>query len=495
MSRSIAEEVTSFQDERPTALGRRKATLQRRARAYRAVDLVTLLLSTGVAILLTPGTAGSSDLAWVVAYVVLTLVVLEARGFYSVRMHDSPLDTLARLFAATSISAMSLTFVWALTTSDPDITSSVLRIWVFSLVFLSAARLGITLDRRSALRRGEAGTNTLIIGSGRVGHRIARRLLERPELGLRPIGFLDKDPLITDVDGDPRLVVLGASWDLERVVHDNDVEHVIVTFSTAPHSVVLGLVRRCRQMGIEVVIVPRLFEEMNNRVEVEHIGGLALLRAAQIDPRGWQFGIKYAIDKVVAGLALFVVSPIFGGIALAVKLTSPGPVYYRQERVGVNGRRFDMLKFRTMTGDPETGGQADAAWAAAITGGEGSVGKVVPVRDRRTSIGKLLRGLSLDELPQLINVVRGDMSLVGPRPERTDYVEAFKGHIYRYGDRHRVRSGLTGWAQVQGLRGETSLEDRVEWDNYYIENWSLWLDLKIVLLTIPALFSYARKGG
>jgi lipopolysaccharide/colanic/teichoic acid biosynthesis glycosyltransferase len=182
--------------------------------------------------------------------------------------------------------------------------------------------------------------------------------------------------------------------------------------------------------------------------------------------------------------------------ALAVRCSLGRPILFRQQRVGLDGHAFDMLKFRTMHGAPGEHGEADAAWAALVLAGEAArpaAGRRGAGDSRRSRVGNVLRKLSLDELPQFWNVVRGDMSLVGPRPERSHYVEQFEGVVYRYGDRHRVKSGLTGWAQVHGLRGETSLADRIEWDNFYIENWSFWLDLKIMVMTLPALVG--RRGG
>ena len=191
------------------------------------------------------------------------------------------------------------------------------------------------------------------------------------------------------------------------------------------------------------------------------------------------------LSRVRALSPLRPVLPLLLAAALAVRLTSPGPVLFRQERVGLDGHVFEMLKFRTMMVAPP-GVENDAAWAARMIGTEAAPAAEGGV-DRRTPIGRVLRRWSLDELPQLLNVARGDMSLVGPRPERTGYVRAFEQHVYRYGDRHRVKSGLTGWAQVNGLRGDTPLEDRVEWDNYYVESWTPWLDLKILLMTPMAV--------
>ncbi len=251
-------------------------------------------------------------------------MILEGRGFYALRLHQSPVDQMARIFAATSIAAMVLTFAHTILDNEPQLADQTLRLWTFALVFLGAGRLGISFDRQRALRRGETGLNTLIVGSGSVGHLIASRLIARPELGLRPIGFLDKDPLIDNTGERDGLPVLGASWDLPDVVQRYNVEQVIVTFSTAPHAVMLNLIRRCRELGVEVVVVPRLFEEVNNRVEVEHLGGVPLLRAATVDPKGWQFAFKYGFDRVVAGIGIVAISPLLATLALAVRLSSPG---------------------------------------------------------------------------------------------------------------------------------------------------------------------------
>jgi lipopolysaccharide/colanic/teichoic acid biosynthesis glycosyltransferase len=211
------------------------------------------------------------------------------------------------------------------------------------------------------------------------------------------------------------------------------------------------------------------------------------------NPRGWMFSVKYAIDRVVAAIALLAVAPLLGAIALAVLVTSGRPIFFRQARTGRDGAHFDILKFRTMRGRPDQNGDANAAWAERILEGTGLTAPAGSEENRRTPLGSLLRRCSLDELPQLWNVVRGDMSLVGPRPEVAHHAALFENAIYRYPDRYRVKSGLTGWAQINGLRGDTSLADRIEWDNFYIENWSIWLDLKILLLTLPALLGFGGE--
>jgi exopolysaccharide biosynthesis polyprenyl glycosylphosphotransferase len=372
-----------------------------------------------------------------------------------------------------------------------------IRFWLFAATLSASARLGLhtaeQVTRRARSRVADGAT--LIVGAGRVGHLAAQRLLSEPQLGLRPIGFLDKEPLGVQAVGETELPVLGASWDLEAVVAEHDVQQVLVAFSTAPSHVVLDLVRRCWRIGVSVMVVPRLYEVEGRRTRTEHLGALPVVSLHPSDPRGWQFSVKYALDRVVAAVGLLVLSPFLAALALAIVLDSGRPVFFRQRRIGRDSNAFDMLKFRTMHGDPVAAGEHDEAWAARTLGRtQPAAPEPLGPLDRRTRVGALLRKFSLDEVPQLWNVVRGDMSLIGPRPERDHYVERFEDAIYRYPDRHRVKSGLTGWAQVNGLRGETSLADRIEWDNFYIENWSFWLDLKILVKTIPAMLAGRGAG-
>jgi exopolysaccharide biosynthesis polyprenyl glycosylphosphotransferase len=222
-----------------------------------------------------------------------------------------------------------------------------------------------------------------------------------------------------------------------------------------------------------------MYEAINERVAVDHVGGLPLLSLRQTDPHGWRFTVKHALDRVIATILLVLLAPLMTVIAIAVRASSPGPVFFRQRRVGRDGREFDVFKFRTMREFNSVGGFVPP---------EGCAPGGVEGEDRRTPIGRWLRGTALDELPQFLNVLRGEMSVVGPRPERPEYVARFDAEIDHYRDRRRVKSGITGWAQVNGLRGQTSIADRVEWDNYYIENWSLRLDFRIMLLTIAEMF-------
>jgi lipopolysaccharide/colanic/teichoic acid biosynthesis glycosyltransferase len=227
--------------------------------------------------------------------------------------------------------------------------------------------------------------------------------------------------------------------------------------------------------------VPRLYEKSTEHVTVVPLGGLPVVARRTPNPKSWQFALKHAVDRAAAAVALLLLAPVLGALAIGVWVSSGLPILYRAERIGRDGGRFDMLKFRSMLPMSEAERTNLIIDAETGTGGFGAV-------DRRTRFGAFLRRTSLDELPQLFNVLKGEMSLVGPRPERTEYVEVYEKTVPRYEDRHRVKSGITGWAQVSGLRGRSSLADRAEWDNHYIENWSLWLDFKIMLLTLGAVF-------
>jgi exopolysaccharide biosynthesis polyprenyl glycosylphosphotransferase len=246
--------------------------------------------------------------------------------------------------------------------------------------------------------------------------------------------------------------------------------------------------QRCEEAGIGISLVPRLYEYMTDRATIEHIGGLPLVSPRRIRTQSWQFTVKYAVDRVVAATLLVLLSPLLAILAVGVVISVGWPVLFRQTRVGLRGREFEIYKFRTMTHMPtEAPPLMDALMMNVAPGG-------VEGADRRTRFGSIMRRLSLDELPQLINVVKGDMSLIGPRPERPQFVEIFERTVSRYDDRHRVKPGITGWAQIHGLRGKTSITDRVEWDNYYLENWSLWLDLKILVTTLFVVGQHSKQA-
>lgn len=468
----------------PVIAGSHALRVRRRGRLalFILIDALAITLASVAVTLRADVVMTRESLSWMVLFDLLALLGLTHRGFYRVGMGGSLLDEMGRLLGVTATVGAAIMVLRVMLAPGPDVGGETVRLWAFMTVYLAAGRVAVSFQLRRRHRAGGA-LPTLIVGAGRVGGLVGARLLGNRQLGLLPIGFLDDDP-IADSVGRPPLPLLGKTRDLEAAVSAHDVAHVVICFSAVTHEVLLDVVRRARRLGVGVSLVPRLFEEVTRRVAVGHVGGIPLLQVDQPDPRSWPFAVKYALDRIVAAVALVCLAPLMLLLALTVKLTSPGPILYRQRRVGLDGHEFDILKFRTMFHTPEAAVEPDENVAHAMLRQESPSLH----GDRRTPVGVWLRRFSLDELPQIINVVRGDMSLVGPRPERPSLAENFQLQIYRYGERHRVKSGMTGWAQVHGLRGQSSLADRAEWDNYYIENWSLWLDFKILLLTIPALF-------
>jgi exopolysaccharide biosynthesis polyprenyl glycosylphosphotransferase len=461
-----------------TAKRRQRAT--RRQRRMLLLDVA--MLAAGVAFSAAATVASTSyrpSFAWILVYPLLVLGLLAARGMYVLRLRSGILEEGRRILSATALAAMAVITLQVVRGGD-EIGYEVVRPWLFTTAYLLAGRVVLYLIDSRALRRSELGQRTIIVGAGHVGRLVARRLRQSEKYGLVPIGFVDKEPL--EGTGDDDLPVLGASWDLERLIEEEDIEHVVVTFSTAPHSVLTRLTNRCHDLGVGVSVVPRLFDSFNDRVSLDRLGNVPLLTIRRPHPDGVQFALKYFFDRVVAAFLLIVVSLVFVASALAVSLSLGRPIFFKQRRVGRDDVVFEMLKFRTMKGSREDLPEMVTQLLPDVAPGGVDV-------DKRTRVTAFMRKHSLDELPQLINVIKGEMSIVGPRPERPEYVALFRDQVPRYDERHRVKAGITGWAQVNGLRGRTSLSDRVEWDNYYIENWSLWLDVKILLLTCRAVFS------
>jgi exopolysaccharide biosynthesis polyprenyl glycosylphosphotransferase len=463
----------------------RVQTARSLAQARLTIDVAMLVAGAALTLAVAGPIAGT--VGWWIVLATSVLLVFAARGAYDTRLGLRAIDELAGVLIGMSAVAMAAISARTLLGGGHDAATSLGRYALLSGLLVAGGRVALLEAERAARRRGDVAEPTLIVGAGRVGHLTAKRLARNPDIGLRPVGFLDANPLGSPDDDGPTLPVLGASWDLDRVVKEHEVRHVVIAFSTAPHHVLLRIVRRSRELGLAVSVLPRLFEIESARPAVERLGALPLIDVRSADPKGWQFRAKYAIERGIAAVALVLSAPLFALAAIGIWLTMGRPVLFRQPRVGTDGHQFCMLKLRTMRGDPDEYGEADIDWALEQLGrGEVAVMER-DSEDRRTALGRFLRRFSLDELPQLWNVLRGDMSLVGPRPERVSYVERFASSVPRYAERHRVRSGITGWAQVNGLRGKTSLDDRVEWDNYYIENWSPWLDLKILFMTVACV--------
>jgi exopolysaccharide biosynthesis polyprenyl glycosylphosphotransferase len=429
----------------------------------------------------------------VLALPLFVMLLFYLRGLYRTRLRALVLDGLVPVLSAVSVGAMAVAVVGMFVNGRVPNQGVWLRAWLFCLIGVGFGRIVLSLAQRWARARRLVGKPVLIMGAGMVGSQVARRLESHPEYGLTPIGFLDEDPRSVAEVGGRDVPILGTTEDLDETVRSTGVKHLIVAFSSVADARVSRLIQRCQELGVEVSVVPRMFDTINDRVGYDTVGGLPLMSFTTVDPKGLQFAVKHLLDRVLAAVLLVLLSPVILCAAIAVRLSSPGPALFSQRRVGRDGKVFNFYKFRSMrvvAGHTELG-EDDVSALDFLLGGDTAPGGVEG-EDRRTAVGRLLRRSSLDELPQLFNVLRGDMSLVGPRPERPEFVELFRQDILRYGDRHRVKSGITGWAQVHGLRGQTSLAERVEWDNYYIAHWSIGLDLKILALTVLALFRNAE---
>ena len=456
-------------------------------------DLLALVAAPLAALAAAPDDLGGDGrtLLWLLGP--LTMTLLAIWGLYASRTQPKIMDAVGKIIAATSLATIVLIAGAAFIEPDSQPAPLLARGWVYGTLFLIGTRLLLNGAQSRGRAAGVVAVPTLIVGAGVVSSHVEMRLTTQPRLGLRPVGYLDANPPPEEMVPERTAPVLGTPDDLERVVRETGARHVVFGFLSGPDSEVLPMMRRCEALGLQVSFVPRFFESVNVHLALEHLGGLPLFGLRPIDPKGWQFAIKHVFDRALAAVLLILLAPLLAGLALATRLSSPGPVLFRQRRIGRDGHGFEMLKFRSMRlaaapapADMATvGGRSIAMPADVAPGG-------VEGDDRRTWVGTAMRSTSLDELPQLFNVLRGDMSLVGPRPERPEFVELFGSRIDRYADRHRVKSGVTGWAQVHGLRGKTSLRDRVEWDNYYIENWSLGLDLKILVMTLAAILQRAE---
>jgi exopolysaccharide biosynthesis polyprenyl glycosylphosphotransferase len=341
---------------------------------------------------------------------------------------------------------------------------------IFMITFLRN-QIYFSMKRRYA--RGLNLQNVLVVGAGEMGRAVAQKILVYKDLGFRLKGFLDDDRPVGDkVDVDGSAEVLGRLEDLGPILEKGDISEVFVALDLNNYGKILDTIKVTNRYVVNVRLIPDVFQLLTLKANIQDLDGFPVISIDDVALRGGKSVIKRVIDVIVSSLGLVILSPVFLLVAVLIKLTSRGPVFYRQERMGLDGRRFRMIKFRTMVCDAE-----EESGPVMSRAGD----------PRTTKVGRLLRKLSLDEFPQLINVLKGEMSLIGPRPERPEFVKEFAGQIPNYMLRHKVKCGITGWAQVHGLRQDTPIDKRIEYDFYYIQNWSLGLDLKIIWMTL-------RKG-
>lgn len=398
----------------------------------------------------------------------LALALYQAGGLYNSRLSLSLLRDLPSLLGRGLVAAAVVAVVRR---PEGAYLADAGLLGVCLVVFLRGIAYGVVRRCRTS---GLVEHRALILGAGRVGTKLAELLEIHPEYGLSPIGFLDDQPLGSDERTTP---VLGRPEELAEAIRRFHVKVVIVAFGWLREPQMVAVLRTCDKLNCEILFVPRLFELGPSGGDIDDVWGIPLIRLRRSAFRPSAAVLKRILDVIVTSIAMILLAPFLALIALAVRLEGGPGVIFRQVRIGIDGRPFTLLKFRSLA--PANDHESAVRWSVA---GD----------DRMGRVGGFLRATSLDELPQLWNVLRGDMSLVGPRPERPHYVQQFTPDYPHYLARHRLPSGLTGWAQVHGLRGDTSIDERVRFDNAYIEGWSLWGDVKILLRTASQVL---RRAG
>ncbi|MFD8701794.1 exopolysaccharide biosynthesis polyprenyl glycosylphosphotransferase [Kitasatospora sp. NPDC059648] len=437
------------------------------------VDAIALCTGTGIANRAIDPTVPLAPLLGAAAVLPLLLLLNLAGGLYRTRLTLSVLDELPALAVrAVVATAFAVTLAGCLEGRWPDCgpaTPARLTVLLGAQLLIASVGRGVLYHLVRRIRRSRPSP-VLVLGAGQLGRTVAAALRAHGEYGMRPVGFLDADPPL--LAGDTDLPVLGGREVLEREIRRYRIHHVIATAGAADETETAATLRDAVRLGCQVWLVPALREYGSLPtapiVGADHLWGFPCLRLGSPATRRPGWAVKRALDVTAAGLGLLLLAPVLALCALAVRFdTGPG-VLFRQQRTGLDGRVFTVLKFRTLR--PSNEHESATRWTIA--------------QDQRMgAVGRLLRKSSLDELPQLWNVLRGDMSLVGPRPERPYFVMRFSQAYPEYADRHRVPVGLTGLAQVNGLRGDTSIEDRARFDNRYIESWSFWQDVKILCRT------------
>jgi len=404
-----------------------------------------------------------------VQVVAIVTVAFSSQLYHLVRA-VSKIDEFYAVFGAASIGTMMSVAVSTLLfkTFEFDFPRVlIIYAWVLTILLVTLGRWLYRAVQVQLQMRGVGRDRALIVGTGDIGQLVLDKIKSSPYLGYEVVGFVSKNG---HGDG-PELLgrpVLGRADDLPQLIEQHQIDEVIIALPEAAHDEILDLISKCSKADLSIKVFPDVFQIIANQVSIDDLGGLPLLSIRDVRLRGWRVTVKRLMDLTVSAIGLVLLSPFMFLLAILIKLESPGPVFYVQERMGLDARPFLMLKFRSMRQDAEASGPG---WTKQND-------------PRRTRLGTILRKLNVDEFPQLINVLIGEMSLVGPRPERPMYVEQFMRTIPRYMERHKEKAGMTGWAQVNGLRGDTSIIERTKYDLWYIENWSVLLDIKIIIRTV-----------
>ena len=458
--------------------------IEKKHRALTSIYLVNDAVASNLAMLaafalrfqfeLIPLTKGPQDILTYIKYLPIITIVFPLafaiQGLYAVRPTRSKAEEWVQVMIGSVVATVvfSGVLIWV-RVGPPDVLPSRATLALFLVCAIVLTILGRTLVRAVVERRHRMGKDldrVLIAGNGELARAVVDRMTaHRDQLGFRIAGYLrnGEEGVLAE------LPCLGSIDEADQVVREHRIDHVFVALPHASSPAMMTLLDRLVRNFVSIHVVPDLLQFMVLRSRVEDLDGLPTINLSETPLEGWSRWVKRGFDLTVAGMALILFAPVMALVALVIWLDDRGPIFYRQVRMGLDGKPFQILKFRSMR-----------------VGAEAETGAVWADRDdpRRTRVGGLIRAWSLDELPQLWNVLMGDMSVVGPRPERPQFVEQFRAEYPHYMLRHKVRSGMTGWAQVHGWRGNTSMRMRIEHDLYYIENWSLMLDLKILFMTI-----------
>jgi exopolysaccharide biosynthesis polyprenyl glycosylphosphotransferase len=420
----------------------------------------------------------------IVLLMLLTVVLSQFRGLYRLPRWTTLLDEASSI-ANAATTAMALVILYSFLQRFYPSRLIFVYAWVLVIGLLVLKRVVNRLIRERLWLRGIGTDRVMVVGAGRAGRRIMQWLLGQPQLGYEVVGFVDDcEPLEELAIATDRRVVrpryLGQSEDMAAIVRRLNIDEVIIALPPTEHAQMMRIMNECRAEDIDFKLVPDLFELAMDRVNIHEVAGLPLIGIKTARIAGWNYWVKRMMDIVVSSFVLLVCAIPAAILAVAIKLDSDGPVLFRQERVGKDGRRFTCFKFRTMVRDAEQ-------QLAALEGMGEIEERLIKMRDdpRRTRVGKWLRRTSIDELPQFVNVLFGEMSIVGPRPPVPAEVAKYDAW---HNDRLLVTPGLTGLWQVSG-RSNLTFEEMVRLDLYYAEHWSPWLDIKIMLRTIPAILT------
>lgn len=348
--------------------------------------------------------------------------------------------------------------------------------WLLTIFLLITNRGVQNLVRNTLRERGLGTDRLLVVGTGDTARIILQRILWSPQLGYDLVGVVaeDKDTAVREILGIP---ILGTPEDLPQLIPAHKIAEVIIAMPERGHRETMNVISYCERGRVSIKVFPDIFQFITSEAGIDDLGGLPLLSVRDFAMRGYLLIFKRLMDLIGSLIGLIFLSPLMLLVAIAIKLESPGPAFFIQERMGLDGKPFLLIKFRSMRRDAEKDGPG---WTKTND-------------PRQTRLGSLLRKVEIDELPNLINVFLGEMSLVGPRPEQAHYVEQFRRIVPRYMERHKEKGGMTGWAQVNGLRGDTSITERTKYDLWYSEHWSILLDLKIILRTIWQILFERRK--